>query len=204
MFLAQCNSLNPCFAVRRCQPSCCAWILSAPRLKFLSPCNYASQRTLCKRETMTDLAWNRVRNKPSQCAEFVVCHENFAWRKHHTSRFGQLKNNRQRRCADDSLSRAFESAGDSVLTLFSPNGNRTLRDHPEYGLPLFAVVWYEDEDWAILCTSTEAVLIRSTEISGYRRQVHGASVRIQVIQHIWNASDPSLRVPLRQVSARIA
>jgi hypothetical protein len=112
---------------------------------------------------MNTLSWSSVRNKPNQCAEFAACHENFAWRKHHSSRFGQLKG-KNKGCASDSLSRAFNSDKDSISLLFT-DGNRTLNEHPEYGRPLFVVVWYEDEDWAILCTQNEAALISSGLIS---------------------------------------
>lgn len=152
---------------------------------------------------MTELAWNRVSNKSAECAEFVAIHENFAWRKHHSSRFGQLKN-KQQKCADDSLSRAFSSDNDSVLQLFSPEGNRTLRENPGYGRPKFAIVWYKKENWAILCTATEATLIESNRISSYRREEGGANERIREIQAIWDSSDQSLRLPLNQVSSRIA
>lgn len=147
---------------------------------------------------MTELSWSRVRNKPSQCAEFAVCHDNYAWRKHHASKFGRLKNQRQL-CASDSLSRAFTSDEDSILRLFSEVGNRTMRAHPEYGRPHFAIVWYDDEKWAILCTPNEAVLIQSSQIAGYGRKSEGVQARLRVIRRIWDASDQSLRIPLNQV-----
>ncbi len=40
---------------------------------------------------MADLTWSNVRNKEEECAEFAAVHVGFAWRKHHSSRFGQLK-----------------------------------------------------------------------------------------------------------------
>jgi hypothetical protein len=150
-----------------------------------------------------ELSWKRVENKPEQCAELAAVHEHFAWRKHHSSRFGLLKNQKSR-CANDSLSRAFESLQDSVLELFSPAGNRTLRDHPEYGPPKFAVVWYQNEDWAILCTATEAVLIDSSRISGYPRKKEGAAERIAVVQELWDSCSASLRIPLARVQQHIA
>ncbi len=51
---------------------------------------------------MIDLSWDQVRNKPSQCVKFAAVHDNFAWRKHHASKFGLLKN-QQARCADDTF-----------------------------------------------------------------------------------------------------
>ncbi len=151
---------------------------------------------------MTELSWSRVSNKPAQCAEFAAVHENFAWRKHQASRFG-LPKNKNAKCADDSLSRAFTSDKDSIFKLLSPEGNRTLRDHPEYGRPKFAVVWYEDEDWAILCTANEATLIESSRISEYAREEEGAPERIRVIQEIWDSTEQSLKLPLSQVSSHI-
>ncbi|MCF6282580.1 MAG: hypothetical protein L3J28_10320 [Candidatus Polarisedimenticolaceae bacterium] len=122
-------------------------------------------------------------------------------RKHHASRFGLLKNKKSK-CADDSLSRAFTSNEDSIHKLFSPEGNRTLRDHPNYGRPIFAVVWYED--WAILCTSQEAVLIQSDHICNYSRKEDGAHERIREIQRLWETSEQSLKLPLNQVNENIA
>ena len=79
-----------------------------------------------------------------------------------------------------------------------------MREHPEYGLPKFAIVWYSSEPWAILCTATEAVLIPTLEISGYKRKKEDANDRIQTMQRLWNASETSLRVPISQVADRIA
>ena len=152
---------------------------------------------------MAELSWSRVSNKPSQCAEFAACHENFAWRKHtnRVHKFGWLKD--QQECANDSLLRAFTSDKDSIPLLFSSEGNRTMREHPDYGLPRFVLVWYDDEDWAILCTSNEAVLIQSSQIANYVRQREGAQDRLRVIQRIWEATDPSLRIPLNRVKEYI-
>jgi len=152
---------------------------------------------------VAELSWGAVSNKVATCAEFAAVHENFAWRKHHSSRFG-LQKNQKGKSANDSLSRAFSSAEDSVLQLFSPEGNRTLRDHPKYGSPKFAVVWYKDETWAILCTSSEAVLIESGRISNLPRQEEGAGEIILMMQELWSASDPTLRISLSQVLQRIA
>jgi hypothetical protein len=163
--------------------------------------------TLCDREIeeqqVPQLSWQAMSNKVATCAEFAAVHENFAWRKHHASRFGLLKKQKAK-CANDSLSRAFRSAEDSVLQLFSPEGNRTLRDHPKYGQPKFAVVWYEGEDWAILCAPNEATLIESSRISQLPRKENGAAERIRMMQELWRASDPALRIPLDQVLQRIA
>jgi hypothetical protein len=152
---------------------------------------------------MPQFSWSDVRNKENECAEFAAVHSNFAWRKHHSSRFGQLKNN-TKKCADDSLSRAFSSDLDSIRQLFSPEGNRTLRDHPEYGPPKFALVWYESERWAILCTENEAVLVSREEVSSFKRVQEGASERIRLIQSLWDSSDQSTKVSLTQVAALIA
>jgi hypothetical protein len=152
---------------------------------------------------VTQLSREAVSNKVATCAEFAAVHENFAWRKHHNSRFGLLKNQKGK-CANDSLSRAFRSAEDSVLQLFSPEGNRTLRDHPNYGQPKFSLVWYEDEDWAILCTPNEAKLIESSPISNLPRKEDGAADRVRMMQELWGSSDPALRIPLDQVLQRIA
>ena len=152
---------------------------------------------------MVRLSWCLVRNKPAECVEFAVVHENFAWRKHHSSRFGLLKN-QQQRCANDSLSRAFASTNDSVIQLFCTEGNRTLRQHPEYGRPMFSVVWYASEEWAILCTETEATLIESRLISTYPRAEAGAHNRVEVMQRLWASTDESLKVPLGHVLMRIA
>lgn len=152
---------------------------------------------------MTRLSWSIVRNKPAECCEFAVVHEGFAWRKHHSSKFGLLRGQNQR-CANDSLSRAFASAEDSVAQLFSPEGNRVIRIHPEYGRPRFSVVWYASEEWAILCTAAEATLIESRLISGFPRCEAGSRERICLIQRIWDSSDPSLRVPLNQVLGRVS
>lgn len=152
---------------------------------------------------MTNLTWSNVRNKMEECAEFAAVHTDFAWRKHHSSKFGQLKKG-PKKCADNSLSRAFTSDEDSTHQLFSADGNRTLRDHPDYGSPKYAVVWYSSEPWAILCTPEEAVLIPASEISDYKRVRSGARERIQVMQSLWDASEHSLRVPLSQVAELIA
>lgn len=152
---------------------------------------------------MLELSWSMVSNKPNKCAEFAAVHENFAWRKHHASRFGQLKNQNQK-CADDSLSRAFTSSDDSILKLFSPEGNRTLKIHPEYGKAKFALVWYKDEDWAILCTSQEAVLIHSNLISNLKRIEKGAKKRIIETQKIWDSSNQNLKFPLSRVAFNIS
>jgi hypothetical protein len=152
---------------------------------------------------MKEISWDLVSNKPDQCAEFAAVHEFFAWRKHHASRFGLLKKSKKK-CADDSLSRAFESREDSIPALFSPEGNRVLKDHPEYGRPVFAVVWYADEEWAILCTADEATLINSSLISSYRRQKEGAQKRRREIQELWDLSPISLRKPLNSVASFIS
>ena len=151
---------------------------------------------------MTELTWSNVRNKREQCVEFAACHENFAWRKHHSSRFGQLKN-QAKKCADDSLSRAFISEQDSIPLLFS-SGNRVLERNPEYGTPKFAVVWYADEDWAILCTRSEATLIASSEIRDFKRTKEGAQGKLAFLTGLWESSDPSLRRPLTEVATIIA
>lgn len=134
---------------------------------------------------MTELSWELVRDKPNQKAEFASCHDNFAWRKHHASRFIQLSN-------------AFHSKKDSILILFS-GGNRTSREHPEYGEPRFAVVWYEDEDWAILCDPREAVLIPAEDIRKFKRQKDGASERIQYIRRLFDLASENLRRQLGNV-----
>lgn len=152
---------------------------------------------------MTDLTWSNVRNKEDECAEFAAVHECFAWRKHHSSRFGQLKKG-PKKCADNSLSRAFTSDEDSIHQLFSLHGNRTLRDNPDYGSPKYAVVWYSTEPWAILCTAHEAVLIPTSAISEYKRVREGAEERIQVMQRLWDSAESSLKVPLSQVAGLIA
>lgn len=134
---------------------------------------------------MTELSWELVRDKPNQKAEFAACHDNFAWRKHHASRFTRLSN-------------AFHSKQDSIPILFS-GGNRTSREHPEYGEPRFAVVWYDDEDWAILCDSREAVLIPAEDIRKFKRQEERASERIQYIRGLFDLVSENLRRPLGNV-----
>jgi hypothetical protein len=151
---------------------------------------------------MPKLTWSLVKNLPNQCAEFAACHENFAWRKHHSSRFGQLKGG-QKKCADDSLSRAFRSDQDSIPLLFG-EGNRVMKNNPEYGRPVFVAVWYEGEQWAILCTSSEATLISTSDISEFKRSKERAAERISFLRRLWEASDPKLRIPLSSVGERIA
>lgn len=101
------------------------------------------------------------------------------------------------------MTRAFASDRDGILVLFA-GGNRVMQDHPEYGMPRFAVVWYEDEDWAILCSPTEAALIPSAEIADFPRQRERAAERVQAVQRIWDESDRTLRIPLTEVARRIA
>tara|TARA_R110000744_G_scaffold359009_1_gene466211 strand:- start:1913 stop:2371 length:459 start_codon:yes stop_codon:yes gene_type:complete len=152
---------------------------------------------------MSNITWSDVCNKENECAEFSAVHTDFAWRKHYSSKFGQIKSS-TKKCADNSLSRAFATNEDSIHQLFSPNGNRTLKDHPEYGLPKFAMVWYSSEPWAILCTSNEAVLIPTVEISSYKRVKEGAHDRIQRMQRLWDASETALKIPLSQVAGHVA
>jgi len=151
---------------------------------------------------MPELTWSLVKKLPNQCAEFAACHENFAWRKHHSSRFGQLKSG-QKKCADDSLSRAFGSAQDSVPLLFG-EGNRVMKKNPKYGRPLFAAVWYEGEQWAILCTASEATLVPTSEISEFKRSKEGAAEKIAFLRRLWEASNLALRIPLLSVGERLA
>lgn len=151
---------------------------------------------------MTILCWNLVRNLPVRPLEFAANHENFAWRKHAASRFGILKNHPQR-YASDSLRRAFQSEKDSILLLFS-NQNRVIRANPEYGAAKFIAVWYEGEPWAILCNHQEAIVIDSTLISNFPRQVENAPERYSYLLNIWGRSQNSDRVPLNQVAEHIA
>jgi hypothetical protein len=151
---------------------------------------------------MRNMCWNMARNKPLQALEFAAVHDNFAWRKHSSSsRFGVLKNNPQK-YANDSLSRAFESEEDSIPQLFLGN-NRVVRAKPEYGSARFAVVWYSDEEWAILCNSQEATIIEASLISGFKREKDGAAERINFLQRLFERVEPSVRIPLYQVPQRI-
>jgi hypothetical protein len=152
---------------------------------------------------MNKLSWEYVRNKPAKCAELAAIHENFAWRKHGASKFGRPRK-KNLPCADNSLSRAFTSNEDSILKLFSDEGNRTTKDHPEYGRPVFAIVWYKDDKWAILCTENEAVLIHSNKVDHYSRKEEGALERIREFEVLWNNSEQSLKIPLDQVSMLIS
>lgn len=146
--------------------------------------------------------WDRVKNKPFQPLEFAAVHDNFAWRKHHSSRFGVLKSKGQK-YASDSLSRAFKSELDSIPQLFVGR-NRVSRENPDYGPARFAVVWYEDEEWAILCTPKIAALINSSLITGFKRERDGAQQRMRFLEGVLANVEISEKIPLSEVVIRIA
>jgi hypothetical protein len=151
---------------------------------------------------MQEMNWSMVRNLPDRCTEFAACHEDFGWRKHTSWRFGQLRNS-HKKCADDSLTRAFTSEQDSIPLLFG-EGNRVMKKNAQYGRPLFVVVWYEGEEWAILCTASEATIIKSSEISDFKRSKEGVTERVAFLRRLWDASDSAQRIPLLTVANRIA
>ena len=126
------------------------------------------------------MSWERVRNNPYQALEFAAVHDNFAWRRHHASRFGVLRGKAQK-YASDSLSRAFESELDSIPKLFK-GVNRISHEHPEYGRARFAVVWYEGEEWALLCTPNVAAIIESSLVSEFKREKKNADQMVQYLQ----------------------
>lgn len=148
------------------------------------------------------MSWDRIKNKPAQALEFAAVHDDFAWRKHHASRFGVLKNAR-RKYADDSLSRAFESNVDSIPHLFS-GSNRVSQENPEYGAARFVVVWYDDEEWAILCNPTTAAIIKSASISEFKREKKGAADRIRYMQRLMDEAEASDKLSLTKVASRIS
>lgn len=101
------------------------------------------------------------------------------------------------------MSRAFTLKQDSIPLLFSV-GNRVMKAHPEYGAPKFVVVWYTDEDWAILCTANEATLIHASTIREFKRQEAGAQDRMNFLSNLWESADSSLKKPLMEVVNAIA
>ncbi|MFP8966118.1 hypothetical protein ACKC9G_06045 [Pokkaliibacter sp. CJK22405] len=150
--------------------------------------------------------WNVIKNNENECLEFAAVHEHFAWRKHAASRFGVLKNPKdgENKYASDSLYRAFSSNKDSIQKLFSEEGNRTYKKNPEYGLPIYAVVWYESENWAILCNKDYAVLCSSEEIKKFKRAKDNNDVEnkkdvLETINYLWNSSVEENKISLSKI-----
>jgi len=79
-----------------------------------------------------------------------------------------------------------------------------MKKNPKYGRPLFAAVWYEGEQWAILCTASEATLVPTSEISEFKRSKEGAAEKIAFLRRLWEASNLALRIPLLSVGERLA
>lgn len=87
------------------------------------------------------LSWELVKDKGM--VEFGAHHDSYSWRIHLPQwRFNSLHN-------------AFHSPTDSIPLLLTA-GNKVSNDNPNWGKARFAAVWYDDEDWAILCNADGA------------------------------------------------
>ncbi len=109
------------------------------------------------KEVMTNrlsLSWSDVADHQDQKVEFGACHQYYAWRPHKNinHKFSSLLN-------------AFNSDTNSIrLLLQHPQGNKNARNYQERGRAIYAAVWYPDSNWAILCNSRYATLVRADEI----------------------------------------
>lgn len=137
----------------------------------------------------TNFDWSNVVDRRDEKVEFGACHENYAWRPH------KIANHKF-----SSLSNAFDSETNSIrLLLQHANGNQNARSYQERGRALFAVVWYPDTDWAVLCNSRYATLVPSAELKILpKNKSHDSAVEARLRSlfgasptELWRALDPS-------------
>lgn len=104
--------------------------------------------------TATKFNWANVIDREDEKVEFGACHENYPWRPH--------RNDNHK---FSSLSNAFNSEKNSLIQLLqNPRGNQNARNYKARGKALFAAVWYQDTEWAILCDNRYATIIPSSEM----------------------------------------